>query len=187
MIAMARRRIITLLGLFFVATLFLSPAQFVSAHDTRFTLALASIYEWGIEGDPQLNLGFSVWANVTNDDIVNDDDPGVKNVTLHVGGPNMTINNIMAFNGTYYVGSVGPFPNSGTFNVYVIAYNQTDHARVSYNVLIEYEEDAGPTVDPNATMPAVVLSSVGLMGFVIVAAMVYDKRRLPEGPVVPPE
>ncbi len=180
LIAMARQRIITLLGLVLVTALFLSPAQLVAGQDSDFVLALASVYDWGIEGEPELGSGFDVWANVTNDDIANDDDPGIKNVTVHVSGPNMTVNNLMTFNGTYYTGSVGPFPNDGSFDVSIMAYNQTDHRRVSYSVTIVYESDPLPTLDPNVTMPIVVISSVGLMGVVMVVAMVYDRRRVGE-------
>jgi hypothetical protein len=92
----------------------------------------------------------------------------------------MTVNNLMTFNGTYYTGSVGPFPNDGSFDVYIIAYNQTDHARVSYNVVIVYESDPLPTINPNVTMPVVVFSSLGLAVVVLVAARVYDRRRVNE-------
>ncbi len=176
---MAHQRIVTLLGLFFVATLFLCSTQPVTA--------LSNVYGWGIEGNPELGLGFNVWANVTDDAVLNDDDPGVKNVTVRVTGPNMTINNLMTFNGTFYTGSVPAFPNDGTFNVYIIAYNMTDHARTSSNVQITFESDPGPVLDPNVTMPIVVGSSLVLMVVVIGLARVYDGRRLPDEQVTQPE
>ena len=179
MITMARHRTLSLLGLILITALFLSSTQDVSA--------LSNVYGWGIEGDPKLGLGFDVWANVTDDAILNDDDPGVKNVTVHVSGPNMTINNLMTFNGTFYTGSVPAFPNDGSFNVYILAYNMTDHPRTSYNVVIVFESDPGPVIDPTVTMPVVVGSSLALMVVVFGLATVYDKRRLPEEQVTQPD
>jgi hypothetical protein len=172
-ITMTRLRTLSLLGLFFVATILLSSSSSVTA--------LADIYDWGLEGDPELGQGFDVWANVTNDGINNDDDPGIKNVTIRVVGPNMSLFGLMTHNGTYYTGSVPAFPNGGTFNVYLIAYNQTDDPRISTNVYITYDPGAPDPVDPNITMPVVVGSSIALMVVVLVIGLVYDRRRTAAG------
>ena len=127
-----------------------------------------------------------IWP-MTDDAIVNDDDPGVKNVTVHVSGPNMTLNNLMTFNGTFYTGSVPAFPNDGSFDVYILAYNMTDHPRISSNVVIVFESDPGLVLDPNVTLPVVVGSSFAFMVVVVGIAMVYDKRRIPEEPTGQPE
>jgi hypothetical protein len=168
-ITMTRLRTLSFLGLVFVAIILFSSNSHVTA--------LANIYAWGIEGEPELGQGFNVWANVTNDAVVNDDDPGIKNVTVRVIGPNMSVRNLMTFNGTYYTGSVPAFPNGGTFNVYIIAYNQTDQPRTSSNVYITYNPDAPEPVDPSVTMPIVVGSSIAIMVVVVVLALVYDRRQ----------
>ncbi|MFW9805471.1 MAG: hypothetical protein ACFFFK_01920 [Candidatus Thorarchaeota archaeon] len=170
-ITMTRLRTFSFLGMFFIAAILLSSNSHVTA--------LATVYEWGIDGDPELGQGFNVWANVTNDAIVNDDDPGIKNVTIRVIGPNMSIRNLMTFNGTYYTGSVPAFPNGGTFNVYLIAYNMTDQPRISTHTYITYSPDAPEPIDPSVTMPVVVGSSVALMVIVIVIALTYDRRKSP--------
>ncbi|MFW9833627.1 MAG: hypothetical protein ACFFEK_06505 [Candidatus Thorarchaeota archaeon] len=166
---MTRLRTLSFLGLVFAAVILFSSNSHVTA--------LANIYAWGIEGEPELGQGFNVWANVTNDDTVNDNDPGIKNVTVRVIGPNMSVRNLMSFNGTYYTGSVPAFPNGGTFNVYIIAYNLTDHPRTSTNVLINYDPEAPTPVDPTITMPVVVGSSIAMMVVVTVLALVYDRRQ----------
>lgn len=170
-IVMTRLRTLSFLGMFFMAVILLSSSSHVTA--------LATVYEWGIEGDPELGQGFNVWANVTNDEIVNDDDPGIQNVTIRVIGPNMSIRNLMTFNGTFYIGSVPAFPNAGTFNVYLIAYNMTGNPRISTNVYITYSPDAPEPIDPSVTMPVVVGSSVALMIVVVVIALFYDRRKSP--------
>jgi hypothetical protein len=168
-ITMTRRRTLSFLGLFFVAAVLLSSSSPVTA--------LANVYDWGIEGEVELGQGFDVWANVTNDEINNDDDPGIKNVTIRVIGPNMSHFGLMSHNGTYYTGSVPAFPNGGTFNVYLIAYNQTDHPRISSNVYVVYDPEAPEPIDPTVTMPIVIGSSVALMIVVAALALMYDKRK----------
>jgi len=167
-ITMTRLRTLSLLGLFFVAAIIISSSTPVTA--------LANIYGWGIEGEPELGQGFDVWANITNDETNNDDDPGIKNVTIRVIGPNMSYYGLMTHNGTYYTGSVPAFPNGGTFNVYLIAYNQTDHPRTSTGVDVAYDPSPN-TIEPSITMPIVVGSSVALMVAVVVLALVYDRRK----------
>lgn len=181
MITMARLRICTLLGLFFIASLFLSTAQQVTASESGFipgqTLPL-SVYAWGIEGEPEFGNGFDVWANVSDDDVMNDDDPGVRNVTVQVTGPNMTLYNLLTHNGTYYSGSVPAFPNDGTFSVRIHAYNMDNETRTSTEVQIVFESDPTPTVDPSVTMPIVVGSSFGFMAVIAGIALVYDRKRV---------
>ena len=176
-IDMVRLKHPTFLGIIIVSALLFSPvnASFSISQDTT----APTIHAWGIEGDPGLGLGFDVWANVSDDEILNDDDPEVRNVTVRVSGPNMTLNGLMIFNGTFYTGSVPAFPNDGTFTVRIYAYDLTNNSR---NTAIEYIDDEGEPVipiDPNVTMPFVVGGSIGLIAIVIGLALFYDKRRNP--------
>jgi hypothetical protein len=180
-IAMARLRTFTFLGLLFVAVLFLSSFQYVIASDSGFILSQdvtrPDIFGWGIEGEPELGNGFDVWANVTDDTIMNDDDPGLRNVTVQVIGPNMSLDGLLTHNGTFYTGSVPAFPNDGEFWVRIRAYDLANNTRTSGFVIIEYLSDPIPTIDPAVTMPIVVGSSLGLMVIVVGLAWVYDKRK----------
>jgi len=181
LIAMARIRTFTFLGLIFVAALFLSSVQHVTASDSGFVLGQdvtrPDIFAWGIEGEPELGNGFDVWANVTDDGIMNDDDPGLRNVTVEVIGPNMSLNDLLTHNGTFYTASVPAFPNSGEFWVRIRAYDHANNTRVSAYTILEYESDPIPTIDPTVTMPIVVGSSLGLVVIVVGLALVYDKRK----------
>ena len=180
-IAMARLRTFTFLGLIFVAVLFFSSFQHVTARDSGFVLSQdvtrPDIFGWGIEGEPELGNGFDVWANVTDDTIMNDDDPGLRNVTVQVIGPNMSLDDLLTHNGTFYTGFVPAFPNDGEFWVRIHAYDLANNTRTSAFIRIEYVSDPIPTIDPVVTMPVVVGSSLGLMVIVVGLALVYDKRK----------
>jgi hypothetical protein len=169
-----------LLGLFFMSTLFVSFVHPVTAYNSGFALSQdATVHAWGIEGEPELGNGFDVWANVSVDAVLNDDDPGLRNVTVQVSGPNMTLNNLMTFNGTFYTGSVPAFPNDGTFSVRIRAFDLANESRNSAYQFIEYEGELVIPIDPTVTMPFVVGGSIGLMVVVIGLALRYDKRRNP--------
>ena len=174
LIAMVRLRSITLFGIAITFLLVLSSVQHATA-------AAPDIWEWGIEGEPELGLGFDVWANVS------DVDMDLKNVTVEVVGPNMSLNNLLTFNETYYTGSVPTFPNDGEFRVRIIAYDLVNNSRTSGHVYIEYEEDPAPPIDPTVTMPIVVGSSLGLIVIVTGLALLYDKRKREEELTAQPE
>jgi hypothetical protein len=178
LIDMARLRLFTLLGFIFISVLLLSSVQTTKAFATvgpTYTLSQnqPDVWAWGIEGDPLMGLGFDVWANVT------DEDADLKNVSVQVNGPNMTLNSLMTFNGTLYTGAVPAFPNDGLFDVYILAYDTTNRSRTSSNVQYDFESDPVIPIDPNLTMPVVVISSIGLVAVVIGLAFVYDKKQTP--------
>ena len=174
LIAMVRLRSITLFSMTITLLLVLSVVP-------QATAAYPDIWEWGIEGEPELGLGFDVWANVS------DDDMDLKNVTVEVVGPNMSLNNLLTFNGTYYTGFVPVFPSDGEFRVRIIAYDLANNTRTSGPVYIEYEENPAPPIDPTVTMPIVVGSSLGLIVIVVGLALVYDKRKGASELVAQPE
>ena len=173
-IAMVRLRSITLFSMAITFLLVLSSVQHVTA-------ASPDIWSWGIEGEPELGLGFDVWANVS------DVDMDLKNVTVEVVGPNMSLNNLLTFNGTYYTGSVPTFPNDGEFRVRIKAYDLANNSRTSGYFYIEYEENPATPIDPTVTMPVVVGSSLGLIVIVAGLALVYDRRKRAEELIAQPE
>lgn len=177
LIVMVRLKHLTFLVTLIVAPLLFSPvnADYLISQDTT----APTIHEWGIEGDPLLGLGFDVWANVSDDEILNDDDPELRNVTVRVSGPNMTLNGLMTFNGTFYTGSVPAFPNDGRFEIRIYAFDLTNNSRNSGVRSYEYEAEPVIPINPNVTMPFVVGGSIGLIAVVIGLAMFYDKRRNP--------
>ncbi|MFW9812983.1 MAG: hypothetical protein ACFFF9_11040 [Candidatus Thorarchaeota archaeon] len=177
LMTMDRLRLLTFIGIFVVMALFVSPtkASFTISQD----ITAPTIHAWGIEGDPMEGLGFDVWANVSDDEILNDDDPALRNVTVQVTGPNMTLNGLMAFNGTFYTGSVPAFPNDGTFRVRIRAFDLANNTRNSAYVNIDFEAEPEIPIDPNITMPIVVTSGIGLIVVVIILARYYDRRRNP--------
>ena len=181
LIDMTRLRLFIPLGVILLSALLLSSIQPVPQYTTaisRFTLSQGdeirpNIYGWGVEGDPLLGLGFDVWANVT------DDDSGLRNVTVQVSGPNMTLNSLMTFNGTYYNGSVPAFPNDGSFDVTIRAFDLANNSRISYDREFQYEENPVIPIDPTLSMPFVVGGSIGLIVVVIGIAVVYDRKKNP--------
>jgi len=52
-----------------------------------------------------------------------------------------------------------------------------NESRISTNVMIDYDADPEPVIDPNITLPVVVGSSAGLMVLVMGFAMLYDRKR----------
>ena len=165
LIAMSRLRLVSPLGIAIMLVLLLSAAQPTEA-------ASPNIWAWGLEGKPELGQGFGVWANVS------DEDSDLKNVTVEVIGPNMSINNPLTFNGTYYTGAVPAFPNSGEFSVRIWAHDNASNTRNSALIYVQYDENPEPPIDPFVTMPIVVVSSVSLMAIVIVIAFIYDRRNV---------
>jgi hypothetical protein len=169
MITMARPQTMTLFTLAIAAIFLFSVTQPATAADTR----PPNIYGWGFEGQPELGQGFGVWANIT------DDETGVRNATVEVFGPNMTLSSPMSFNGTYYTGLVPAFPNAGTFGVRIRAYDLANNTRTSAFRYVVYESNPLPTIPEGATLLIVVGSSIGLMVMVVAVALVYDRRKGP--------
>ncbi len=172
-IAMVQLRSMTIFVITIAFLIILSSAQYTEAVDP-------TIWEWGIEGEPELGEGFGVWANVTDDDL------DLVNVTVEVVGPNMSINNLMTFNGTFYVGLVPPFPNDGEFSVRIKATDSIG-SRTSGRIYIDFESNPMTPVDPALTMPIVVSSSFGLIVVVSGLAYIYDRKKGPEEGIVEQE
>ena len=134
---------------------------------------IPDIWVWGISGRPNQSEAFSVWANVT----AHVNDTGIRNVTINISGPNVTINDLMIFNGSYYEASLDAFPNPGEFRLYVSATGMNNLTRNGRIITIIIEEDAEPTVDPIRTLPIVIATSLLLVVIVIMVAMMYDRKQ----------
>ena len=132
-----------------------------------------NIWDWGITGRPNESEAFSVWANVTD----NEGGVGIRNVTINISGPNVTIHDLMIFNGSFYEASLDAFPNHGEFDLYVSAMDLNNNTRLGRHLTVIIEEDVGPIVDPMVTLPIVVITSCALLVIVIMAAMFYDKKQ----------
>ncbi|MFX1483449.1 MAG: hypothetical protein ACFFCP_09690 [Promethearchaeota archaeon] len=176
MIGMARQTTHFLACIFLLGALLISSMGVVYASSDYVLsqdVTAPNIYAWGVEGDPLLGQGFDVWANVTDDGL------GVRNVSVQVTGPNMTLNDLLTFNGTFYTGSVPAFPNDGHFIVNIRTFDIANNTRTSYPLHFDYVADLVIPPDPTVTMPYVVLSSLGLIGVLIISAIIYDRRSSP--------
>ena len=163
--------ILALLALLMTGTMLVTTttaSDFQTSQDTT----LPNIWDWNYTGRPNESEAFSVWANVTD----NEGGDGIRNVTINIIGPNVTVNDLMIFNGTYYEADIDAFPNDGTFDMFVIAYDMNNNTRSGRHITIIIEEDVEPPVDPNVTLPIVVAGSLVLAISVFMFALMYDKR-----------
>lgn len=165
--------VVTFFTILLTATLLIS---FTSAGDFQISQdeTRPTIWDWGITGRPNESEAFSVWANATD----NEGGVGILNVTINISGPNVTVHDLMTFNGSFYEASVDAFPNPGEFRIYVSAMDMNNNTRDSTTVTIIIEENAEPIVDPMITLPIVVSTSCVLLVIVIMAAMLYDKKQI---------
>ncbi len=164
--------VVAFLAILLTGTLFISFASagiFEISQDTT----IPNIWDWDYSGRPNESEAFSVWANVTD----NEGGVGILNVTINISGPNVTVHDLMTYNGSFYVASVDAFPNPGEFRMYVSAMDLNNNTRDGRIVTITVEEDMEPTVDPTLTMPIVVSTSSVLLVIVIMFAILYDKKQ----------
>jgi len=132
-----------------------------------------NIWDWNYSGRPNMSEAFTVWANVTDDE----GGDGIRNVTINILGPNVTVHELMIFNGTYYEADIDAFPNPGTFDMFVNAYDMNNNTRLGRHITIIIAEDIDPPLDPLVTLPVVVLGSLGIAAVVIMFALMYDRRQ----------
>ncbi|MBE0526499.1 MAG: hypothetical protein IH631_06120, partial [Candidatus Thorarchaeota archaeon] len=131
-----------------------------------------NIWDWNYSGRPNESEAFSVWANVTD----NEGGDGIRNVTINILGPNVTVHDLMIYNGSLYEADIDAFPNPGTFDMFVKAYDLNNNTRLGRHITIIIEEDVAPPVDPILTQPLVVSSSIVLAVIVVLFALMYDRR-----------
>ncbi len=129
-----------------------------------------SIYDWGITGKPNMSEPFTVWANVTDDDL------DLVNVSVYVNGPNTTIHELMTYNGSLYVEDLDALLETGTYDIYITATDLANNTRVSRHEYVELQTETTTVVDPGATMPYVVVSSLGFGLIVCIGAYFYRQR-----------
>ncbi len=164
--------VVTFLAILLTGTLlisFTSASSFQISQDST----APNIWDWDYTGRPNESEAFSVWANVTD----NDGGVGILNVTINITGPNVTIHDLMIFNGSYYEASLDAFPNPGEFRMYVSATGMNNQTRDGRIATVIIEEEGEPTVDPIVTLPIVVSTSLVLLVIVLMAAMFYDKKQ----------
>ena len=146
-----------------------SASQFTPSQDTT----QPSIWDWNYYGRANQSEPFTVWANVTD----NEGGDGIRNVTINILGPNVTVHDLMIFNGTYYEADIEAFPNPGTFDMSVVAYDLNNNTRLGRHITIIVEEDLPDPIDPIVTLPIVVASSGILAVSVFGISMIYDRRK----------
>ncbi len=178
MITMVRLRtptgiVVALLAILLTGTLFISFASAGNFHISQDTTN-PNIWDWDYTGRPNESEAVSVWANVTD----NIGGVGILNVTINISGPNVTVNDLMTFNGSFYEASVDAFPNPGEFRMYVSAMDLNNNTRDGRIVTIIIDAEAESTVDPTLTLPIVVSTSCVLLVIVLMAAMFYDKKQV---------
>jgi len=164
--------ILTILALFITGSALISAStasEFALSQDTT----APSIWDWNYYGQANESEPFTVWANVTD----NEDGDGIRNVTINILGPNVTIHDLMIFNGTYYEADIDAFPNPGTFDMFVNAYDMNNNTRLGRHISIIIEENTEPPLSPLVTLPIVVSGSIVLAVVVMIFALIYDRRR----------
>ena len=164
--------VLAFLTLIMAGTLLVNPttaSDFQPAQDNA-----PDIWDWGYTGRPNASEAFVVWANVT----AHEAGLGIVNVTINISGPNVTVNDLMTFNGSFYEADIEAFPNPGEFRLHVSAIDLNNDSRDGRIVFITIEEDGGPTVDPLLTLPVVVSTSILIAVVVMVFALMYDRRQI---------
>jgi hypothetical protein len=146
-----------------------TSSEFIPSQDT----IAPNIWDWNYYGPANKSEPFTVWANVTD----NEGGSGIRNVTINIQGPNVTLHELMTFNGTYYEANIGAFPNPGTFDLYVNAYDINNNTRLGRHINIVIVDDSAPPIDPQVTLPIVVSSSAILAIVVLAFALIYDRRQ----------
>jgi len=177
-ITMARLQIkmgvvLVFLTLLMIGTFLITPTTASDFEPSQASTA-PNIWDWGYTGRPNASEAFSVWANVT----VHEGGLGIANVTINISGPNVTIHDLMTYNGSFYVVNVDAFPNPGEFLLYVTAVDINGESRDGRTIYITIEEDDKPTVDPRLTLPVVVSTSMVIAVIVIMFALMYDRRQI---------
>lgn len=165
--------VLVFLALLMIGTFLVTPTSAKDFEPSQASTA-PNIWDWGYTGRPNASEAFSVWANVT----VHEGGLGIANVTINISGPNVTVHDLMTYNGSFYEADVAAFPNPGEFLLYVTAVDLNNQTRNGRAIYITIEEDDEPTVNPVLTLPAVVSTSIVLAIIVIVFALMYDRKQM---------
>ena len=180
-IGMKPRRVILLVTVIALTIGIVASTSFSPGSDASQSFLLSqdetrpTIWAWGIEGSPELLEPFSVWANVTDDELGS----GIRNVTLIVNGPNATIRDTMVYNASseLYEKDVAALPNDGIFSMTLFAFDMENNSRSTYDVFVTVSVSEEPPPNPLVTLPVVVGGSLAAALVVCVVAYQYDKRR----------
>jgi hypothetical protein len=166
--------VLVFLALLMTGTMLVSQTSANDFEPSQVDTTAPNIWDWNYTGRPNESEAFSVWANVS----VHEGGLGILNVTIHITGPNVTVHDLMTFNGSFYEADVDAFPNPGDFTLYVSAMDLNYDTRDGRILYVTIEEDVEPTVDPMLTLPVVVSSSIVIALIVMMFALMYDKRQI---------
>ncbi|TFG31258.1 hypothetical protein EU528_06690 [Candidatus Thorarchaeota archaeon] len=171
--------VLVLLTLLMTGTLFVSLTSANYFELSQVDTTAPNIWDWNYTGRPNASEAFSVWANVTD----NEGGVGIRNVTINISGPNVTVHDLMTFNGSFYEADVDAFPNPGEFSLFVSAMDLNNNTRNGRILYVTIEADTEPTVDPIQTLPVVVSSSILIAVVVMVFGLMYDRRQMEFGDI----
>ena len=161
------------LALFMIGTFLVPPTTASNFEPSQSNLLAPNIWEWDYTGRPNESEAFSVWANVT----VHEGGLGIANVTINIFGPNVTVHDLMTFNGSFFEAELEAFPNPGEFLLYVTAVDLNNQTRDGRTVYVTIEENDQPRVDPLLTLPIVVSTSIVIAIITMMFALMYDRRQ----------
>jgi hypothetical protein len=129
------------------------------------------ISAWGLEGNYSHGHNFTVWADVI------DAKSGIENVSAVVLNPfNKEAKYLMSYNGSTWAVEVPGFIHNGTYRIQVVSYDWGMNVASTYFEIIEYSSSGPFILDPTATMPLVIATSVAAMVIVSILALMFDKK-----------
>jgi len=129
------------------------------------------IYEWGLDGSVNSESTFGVWANIS------DRESEVYNATAFLQQDSGTpISSLMSFNGTFYATTFPAVETNHTYTVWIHSYDTAGNLAISYNLQFDLRIRTNIVVDPDATLPYVVSSSLLVFAIAIGLSYGYDKR-----------
>ncbi len=141
-----------------------------------------TIEVWNISRSAYEGAPFTAWADVR------DPVSGVRNVSLTIQDSAMNRTEYeLLHNGSYYVASIDRLQSNRSHELWILAYDMANNSATTYHLTVNLIESTYTPIDPWATMPTVVSSSLALTAMVICVAVVYDKRRAWEELLEPTE
>lgn len=131
------------------------------------------IHSWGIDGVVSTDSSFIVWANTT--DAVS----GILNVSTVIrldGNSSLTTWTLMPFNGTCYAQTFSPLAVNHTYSIWIEVYDNAYNRAQSYSRSFDLNVYPPTGIDPNVTLPYVLVGSLFTFIAAVLAAKEYQRR-----------
>jgi hypothetical protein len=129
------------------------------------------IFGWNFTHPANSFASFPVWANVS------ETGSGIENVSFVVTRNNYVSKHLLHYNGSLFTAQIPALRLNATFEVYIEAYDWATNRAESYSVVLDLRPTGPPPLDPWATAPIVTLGSGAVLMFVVILALIYDKRK----------